>query len=110
MFDLLRFARQIVAGVASQMTQQINMVQQQAFRPMQLVVQQVTGGIWIGKGADAFVQEVQTLVMPKTNSIIQTVTKTQRDLQHAVDVIDRADQQVRQRANALADVFKAIYR
>ena len=50
---LLRFARQVVAGVMSQLTQQMNIVQQQAYRPMQMMVQQVTGGVWIGKGADA---------------------------------------------------------
>lgn len=106
---LLRFARQVVAGVMSQLTQQMNVVQQQAYRPMQMMVQQVTGGVWVGRGADAFVQEVQSLMMPNTNQVIQTITKTHRDLQRAIDVIDRADQQVNQKVNALGDLFHGIF-
>ncbi|HRW06765.1 MAG: hypothetical protein KDE53_23565 [Caldilineaceae bacterium] len=106
---LLRFARQVVAGVMSQLTQQMNIVQQQAYRPMQMMVQQVTGGVWIGKGADAFVQEVQSMMMPNTNTIIQTITKTHRDIQRAIDVIDRADRQVQQKVNGLADLFNSIF-
>ncbi|MEZ4726295.1 MAG: hypothetical protein R3E79_04080 [Caldilineaceae bacterium] len=106
---LLRFARQVVAGVMSQLTQQMNIVQQQAYRPMQMMVQQVVGGVWIGRGADAFVQEVQSLMMPNTNQIVQTITKTHRDIQRAIDIIDRADQQAHQKVNALADLFQAIF-
>jgi hypothetical protein len=106
---LLRLARQVVAGVMSQLMQQMNIVQQQAYRPMEMMVQQVVGGVWVGKGADAFVQEVQSLMMPNTDQIIQHITRTHRDIQRAVDIIDRADRQVQQRVNALGDVFNAIF-
>ncbi|MBI1294616.1 hypothetical protein GC175_06620 [bacterium] len=106
---LLRLARQVVAGVMGQLMQQMNIVQQQAYRPMQMMVQQVVGGVWVGKGADAFVQEVQSLMMPNTDQIIQQITRTHRDIQRAVDIIDRADRQVQQRVNALGDVFNAIF-
>jgi uncharacterized protein YukE len=106
---LLRFARQVVAGVMGQLTQQMNIVQQQAYRPMQIMVQQVVGGVWVGKGADAFVQDVQSIMMPSTNQIIQTITKTHRDIQRAIDVIDRADRQVQQKASALSDIFNGIF-
>jgi hypothetical protein len=106
---LLRFARQVVAGVMSQMMQQLNTVQEQALSPMRQMVQQVTGGIWVGQGADAFVQEVQSVMMPKTNQIMQNITKNHQDLTRAIDVMDRADQQVQQKVEALKDVFSNIF-
>jgi peptidoglycan hydrolase CwlO-like protein len=106
---LLRFARQVVAGVMSQMTQQLNIVQEQAYSPMRAMVEEVTGGIWIGQGADAFVQEVQSLMMPNTNQIMQNITKNHQDLQRAIDVLDRADQQAQQKINSLSEVFSGIF-
>lgn len=106
---LLRFARQIVNGVMSQMTQQMNIVQEQAMAPMQAVIQEVTGGAWVGQGADAFVQDIQTIMIPKTRSIFDSIGKALRDLQHATDVIDQADQQVQQKVQALDDIFQNIY-
>lgn len=64
MDKLLRFARQVVANVLSQLTQQLNIVQQQALQPMRTMIQQVTGGVWVGDGANAFVQEVSSLMIP----------------------------------------------
>ncbi len=106
---LLRFARSMVQNALSQLTQQFNVVQQQAHRPMQMMVQQVVGGVWVGKGADAFVQEVSSLAMPKVDQIAQRITRTQKNIQFASDCIDRADEQVRTKVNALGDRFGAIY-
>lgn len=106
---ILRFARQIVSGVMAQMTQQMNIVQQQAMAPMQAIIQEVTGGAWVGQGADAFVQDIRTIMIPKTSSIADMIGKALRDLQHATDVIDQADQQVQQKVQALDDLFQNIY-
>ena len=83
---IFRFARQIVSGVMSQLTQQMNIVQEQAMAPMQAIIQEVTGGVWTGQGADAFVQDVRTIMVPKTNDIAQIIAKVVRDLQHASEV------------------------
>jgi hypothetical protein len=106
---LLRFARAMVQNALSQLTQQFNVVQQQAHRPMQMMVQQVVGGVWVGKGADAFVQEVSSLAMPKVDLIGQRINKTQKNIQFACDCIDRADEQVRGKVNSLSDLFGAIF-
>lgn len=106
---LLRFARNIVQNVLGQLVQQINIVQQQALSPMQKIVEQVVGGIWVGKGADAFVEEVQSLMMPRTNRISETINIFHRNVQNAIDVMDRADKQANQLVNGLADTFGAIF-
>lgn len=107
---LLRFARQVVANVLSQLTQQLNIVQQQALAPMRMMIQQVTGGVWVGDGANAFVQEVSTLMIPGVGKVGENITIMQRNLNRAIEVMDQADQQVNNMVRGLADVFNGIYR
>ncbi|HRI55547.1 MAG: WXG100 family type VII secretion target [Anaerolinea sp.] len=108
--SLLRFARQVVANVLSQLTQQFNIVQNQALQPMRMMIQQVTGGVWVGDGADAFVQEVSSLMIPGVGKVGENITTMQRNLNRAIEVMDRADQQVNNMVRGLADVFNGIYR
>ena len=106
---LIRFARKIVQTISSQLMQQLNVVQEQAYAPMQQMVQQVTSGIWVGRGADAFVEEVSSLMMPNVNQIGDTITTMNKNLLFAVDVIDQADQAVSSAVNSLADTFGSIF-
>jgi len=106
---LLRFARQVVQNVLSQLTQQFNVVQEQAYSPMQAMVQQVTDGIWVGKGADAFVDEVSGLMMPGVGKIGDGINVFSKNIQGAMDVMDRADEQVSGMVNALGDIFDSIF-
>lgn len=110
MGKLLRFARQVVANVLSQLTQQLNIVQNQALQPMRMMIQQVTGGVWVGDGANAFVQEVSSLMIPGVGKVGENITTMQRNLNRAIEVMDRADQQVNNMVRGLADVFNGIYR
>jgi len=106
---LLRFARQVVQNILSQLTQQFNIVQEQAYSPMQAMVQQVMDGIWVGKGADAFVEEVSSLMMPGVGKIGEGISTYSRNIQNAMDVMDRADEQVAGIVNALGDIFDGIF-
>ena len=106
---LLRFARQVVQNILSQLTQQFNIVQEQAYSPMQAMVQQVMDGVWIGKGADAFVDEVSSLMMPGVGKIGDGINVFSKNIQNAMDVMDRADDQVSGIVNALGDIFDSIF-
>ncbi len=106
---LLRFARAMVQQALSQLTQQLNVVQDQAYKPMQAMVQQVVGGVWVGRGADQFVQEVSSLAMPNVERIGQQIVRTQQNINFAIDTIDKADEQVRAKVNGLGDLFGAIF-
>lgn len=106
---LLRFARKVVQNVMSQLTQQLNIVQEQAYTPIQQMVQQVVGGVWIGRGADAFVEEINSMMLPNINQITQNIGTMGRNIQNAIDVIDRADDQVNNAVNGLADLFGGIF-
>jgi uncharacterized protein YukE len=105
---LLRFAAQVVQSVSQQLTQQLNVVTEQAFNPMQMVVEQVTNGCWRGVGADAFVEEVSNLHMPGVGVIGDQISSFQRNLHQAADIMTQADQQANQAVRSLDDVFGKI--
>lgn len=104
---LLRFARKILDGVLSQLTQQLNIVQEMAMAPMRLMIQQVTGGVWRGNGANAFVQEVSTLMIPGVDKVAKTIGGVSNSLKFATSVIDRADEEINKLVKSkITDTFK----
>jgi uncharacterized protein YukE len=106
---LLRFARAVVQSVLSQLTQQLNIVQEAAMAPMRAMVQAVTGGVWKGKGADAFVQEVSSLMIPGVGTVMQHIQGVQGNLQKASDIVDRADAEVNNQVNQVSEIFGSIF-
>lgn len=106
---LLRLARAVVENVANQLTQQINIVQEGALSPMRAIVQSVTGGVWRGDGADAFVEEVSSLMIPGVGQVSNHISVLHKNLTRAVEVINQADQQVNTKVNSLSDIFDGIY-
>ncbi len=105
---LIRMARRVLQSVMSGLTQQLNIVREQALSPMRAMVQQVMGGIWIGQGANAFVEEVSSLMIPGVGQVMDQITFLNTNLQRASDIIDDADKQVQGMANSLGDTFGSI--
>ena len=104
---LLRLALQAVETVLSQLAQQINTVQEMALAPMRAMIQQVTGGIWIGDGANAFVDEVTSLMIPDVTHITENITQFSNNLRSARELIQKADEEVDQLVQSrLVDVFE----
>ena len=104
---LMRLARKVVEGVLSQLNQLLNMVQELAMAPMRLMIQQVMGGVWRGNGANAFVQEVSSLMIPGVGKVASTITNLSNNLKFAQSVIDRADEEVNKIVKSkITDTFK----
>ena len=106
---LLRFARQVVANVTSQLNQQFNVVEQAALAPLRAIVGQVTGGVWKGDGANKFVDEVSRMMIPGVGRVGTQIKTLNSNLQRAITVMDQADAQVTSLAKGLGDVFGAIF-
>lgn len=106
---LISLARRVVESVKAELMKQLNVVEEQAHAPIQAMVQQVVGGVWKGEGANAFVEEVSGLVIPGVKQTSDHILRTHRNIDYAVDVIDRADEEVSRMAQALGDVFGGIY-
>jgi len=106
---ILRFARQVVANIMSQLMKQFDVIEQQAANPMKAMVQQVMGGAWVGKGADAFVEEVSNLMLPGVGQIGDGISTFHKNIANAIQVMDRADQAVSNMVNGLMDEFANIF-
>lgn len=91
---LMRLARSVLNNVLSQLTQQLNVVTEQALNPMRTMIQQVTDGVWVGEGANAFVEEVSSLMIPGVGKVGEHISTMSRNLQFARDTIERADEEV----------------
>jgi uncharacterized protein YukE len=104
---LMRLARKVLDNVLQQLMQQFNTVQELALAPMRMMIQQVTGGIWRGRGADAFVEEVSSLMIPGVGRVAEQIQTYSGNLQFARDVMDRADESVdRLIKSRVFDAFK----
>lgn len=91
---LIRVARQVLDSVLSQLNQQLNVVMEQAMQPMQGMLEQVNnGGVWKGKGADAFATVVSS-VLPNVGQVAGHISTTSSNIQFARDIIDQADEEV----------------
>lgn len=104
-----RFARIVVQNVLSQLLKQFNIVREQAYDPMQTMVQQVTDGVWVGKGADAFVEDVSSIMMPGVGKIGDGIDLFSRNVDNAITTMDAADDQVRGIVGSLGDLFGGIF-
>jgi len=93
---LLRLARRVVENVMSQLMQNLNVVEEQSLNPMRTMVQSVVDGIWTGNGANAFVDEVSNMMIPGVGQVMDNIQRTHDNISHAVNVIDRADEEVNQ--------------
>jgi uncharacterized protein YukE len=104
---LIRLARAVVQSVLSQMMQQINILEEQAMNPLRAMIEAVVGGMWRGEGANAFVEELSSIMIPGVGRISDSVQLTSSNISNAVNVIDRADEQVNGIINSrVADAFR----
>ena len=68
---LLSIARAVVEQVAASILQQQNVVNEQVKSVINNHVQQVMNGVWIGKGADAFVNSIQQEALPVVEQVLE---------------------------------------
>ncbi len=88
----LRFVRNLVGTQISQIGGLMNIIEQQGMSPIRAIVQQVLGGVWKGQGANAFVEEINTLAIPGIGRVGEHLTLMTQKIRFAEDVIDRADE------------------
>jgi uncharacterized protein YukE len=67
----------------------------------------VTNGVWVGEGANAFVEEVSSMMIPGVGRVADNITRISNNVRHAQDVIDQADTKVNQLVKSrIFDAFK----
>ena len=105
---ILRIARSVVNSVMSIITSQVNLIQDAITSPLRSMVGQVTGGIWKGDGAERFVNEMTSEVIPQLVSIGSMNMGFGNAIKKALDFMDIADRQATSKANELVDIFGKI--
>jgi len=90
-------------------TSQVNIIQDAVTSPLRGLVQQVSGGIWKGEGANRFVQEMTSEVIPSLVNIGSMNMGFGNGIKKALDIMDQADRQAQSKANELFDVFGKIF-
>lgn len=106
---LLKIARSIVNGVMSTIMSLVNHIQDGITSPLRGMVRLVTSGIWKGDGADRFVAEMTSQVIPDLVNIGNINMGFGNAIKKALDMMDIADRQATSKANGLTDIFSKIF-
>jgi uncharacterized protein YukE len=106
---LLKIARAVVVHVISQLAQQVRLIDDQVVNPMQVMGQQVTGGMWRGQGADAFVEAVNRMMVPDIQKMSGEIDRLGGNVRFALDRMTQADVKASNTFKQLGDVFAKIF-
>src|SRR5919199_5071603 len=97
MFDaiagaVLRYAEDALQSVIAGFKQQQNTIEEQALAPVNAIIQSVEQGVpWRGEGAQKFLEELSTLLVPDFGSVLGEVVGFQANLQQAAEIMHEAD-------------------
>lgn len=69
----------------------------------------IEGGGWVGEGANAFMEEVQTRLIPEIMALIASVMGFGGGITSALGVIEQADNDVFGVVGNVADMFDSIF-
>jgi len=97
-----------IQDVVSQVVSQANMIEDM-MGGIRGGMQPIMGGAWTGEGANAFIEEVQTRLIPDIMSLIASIGGFGGGITSAMDVIGQGDSDANTVVGALGDVFDSIF-
>ena len=106
---LFKFVEDLVSNVINQIMKQINVIQEAVTAPLRGLVNEVMGGIWKGDGANRFVQEMLSEVIPMLVNIMGFGTNYANAISKAQNRMNQAINQATSKAQTLFDVFNGIF-
>ena len=77
--------------------------------PIRSIIQQVTNGIWVGKGADAFVDEMNSQVIPAIANLVASLTGFGGSINQASSIFDELENAVSSVFDGIGDFFGSIF-
>lgn len=98
-----------VEGALGVLRRYQNIIEDQITAPLRGIVGQVTSGVWTGPGADAFVEEVTSLMTPASVDIVGRIEQSVGAVTGALETIEDADKKATTVVSDLADTFAAIF-
>ncbi len=106
--SILSLVRSVVNGISDTINKLISSIADLVTAPLKGLVNQVTGGIWKGDGADRFIQEMNSEVIPALTNMGSLGMDLGSTIGKAVSAIDGADKQAAGMAGQLMDIFQGI--
>ena len=103
---MFKFVRHLVEKATKQIMKQVNIVEEAVTAPLRSLVNEVVGGMWKGEGANRFVQEVTSEVIPLLVSIIGLNTNFASSITKGINRTNQAINQATNKAQSLFDTFK----
>jgi uncharacterized protein YukE len=103
--DIFSWVEDAINSVFSSINIVKSTVMDEVEKPVKNMVQQVTNGIWVGKGADAFVNEMNSKFMQATGQLTGHADNFQKIINNAAEVVKNADTKGNQVAGGLDDLF-----
>jgi uncharacterized protein YukE len=97
-----------VEDVLNQVTRQANQVED-VVGGIRGGMQPIMGGGWTGQGATAFVEEVQSRVIPEIMALIASIMGFGGGITNALNVVQQADNDVFNVVGQVTDVFDSIF-
>lgn len=109
MFGLFKCIFEQVEGAIGQILNMQNLVEQGVGTIAKGMVQQVTGGIWIGNGANKFVDKMNTEFMSLVSQATGHTSSMQQKIRQAEEIVRQADAECVGIVNSLSEMFAGIY-
>lgn len=103
---MFKFVRRLVEKAIKGIMDQVNIVQDAVKAPLSALVNEVLGGMWKGEGANRFVQEMTSEMIPLLVSIIGLNTSFANSITKGINRTDQAINQATNKAQSLFDTFK----
>jgi len=97
-----------VEDVMSQVTRQAAQVEDVA-GGIRGGMQPIMGGAWTGQGADAFVEEVQSRLIPEIMALIASIAGFGGGIGNALNIVQQADGEVFNVVGQVTDIFDSIF-
>jgi ABC-type xylose transport system substrate-binding protein len=72
-------------------------------------MQPIMGGAWTGQGAQAFIEEVTTRLIPEVMALIASIAGFGGGITQALDIVGGADDAVFGVVNNVGDIFDSIF-
>ncbi len=97
-----------VQDVVSQVTQNSQQVEDVVGR-IRGGMQPIQGGGWTGQGAQAFIEEVQSRLIPEIMALIASIAGFGGGITQAMDIIGQGDNDVFNVVSGVSDIFDSIF-
>ncbi len=107
---ILKLVYSAVNGVMGMINKLLNQITQEITSPLRVMIRNVTGGIWKGDGAERFVNEMNSLVIPGLLSLVGINTSFLGALRKSTEIFQSADKMATSKANELVDIFGNIFK